>query len=298
MHIFKQMNEFSISQLAKFSGIKAHTIRMWEQRYNALSPNRSEGNTRHYDNEQLRRLLNIVSLSNQDYKVSELCAMPDKQLFKLVGELKNEDEHKTDQYFVSQLIAAAMSYDEPHFDKVFSHCLLTYGMKDTYLKVIYPVLVRTGLMWACNDLPPANEHFINNLIRQKLFTAIDSLPPAKNAQDAWILFLPENEFHEIGLLLAHYLIRLSGKKVIYLGTNVPTQSLINAIKEIPCNNLLLFLVHRDSEIEIGNYLNDLGARFKEKKVFVAGDQKRVSRFKKATNVCFLSSVEDLEQELL
>lgn len=291
------MNQFSISQLERFSGIKAHTIRIWEQRYNALQPNRSEGNTRYYDDDQLRRLLNIVSLSKQDYKVSELCAMTDQQLFKLVWELKNEIENKTEEYFISQLVAAGISYDESYFDKIFSHTLLRYGMKDTYLKVIYPVLDRTGLMWTCNNLAPANEHFISNLFRQKLFTAIDALPSPKPESESWLLFLQENEFHEIGLLLAHYLIRLSGKKVIFLGSNVPMESVIAAAKEISCDNLLLFLVHRDSELEVCQYLKDLNSRFTGKNIYIAGEQKRLNQIKKTKNVIFLSSVDDLEQQL-
>src|SRR6185437_15157663 len=291
------MNQFSISQLERFSGIKAHTIRIWEQRYNALQPNRSEGNTRYYDNAQLRRLLNIVSLAGQDYKISELGVMADKQLFKMVEGLINESENKTDEYFVSQLIAAAMGYDELHFDKRFCQCLLRYGMKDTYIKVIYPVLVRTGLMWACDELPPANEHFITNLIRQKLFTAVNALPPPKTNPQPWVLFLPENEFHEIGLLFSHYLIRLSGKKVIYLGSNVPMQSVINAVNEVSCRNLLLFLVHKDLDAEIHESLNKLCSQFPGKKIYVAGDKIVLSRVKNIDNITFLSSVEDLEQQL-
>ena len=298
MRIFKQMNQFSISQLEQFSGIKAHTIRIWEQRYNALQPNRSEGNTRHYDNGQLRRLLNIVSLSNQDYKVSELCAMPDKQLFKLVGQLKNETENRTDEYFISQLIAAGMSYDEPYFDKIFSRSLIRYGMKDTYLKVIYPVLMRTGIMWACDDLAPANEHFISNLFRQKLFTAIDALPPPKSDSDSWLLFLPENEFHEVGLLFGHYVVRLFGRKVIYLGSNIALKALINVGKDISFQHILFFVVHKNSNQEIQEYLDESINTFPGKKIYVAGEQKLLSQVKKANNIRFLSSVDDLEQQLL
>ncbi|MEO9022060.1 MAG: MerR family transcriptional regulator [Ginsengibacter sp.] len=292
------MNQFSISQLEKFSGIKAHTIRMWEQRYNALQPNRSLGNTRYYDNQQLRRLLNIVSLASLDYKVSELGTMTDKQLFKLVEKLINEDENKADEYFVSQLIAAGMSYDEAYFDKIFSHCLLSYGMKDTYVKVIYPVLLRTGLMWTCDNMAPANEHFISNLFRQKLFTAIDSLPPPKPDADCWILFLPENEFHEVGLLFSHYLVRLSGNKVIYLGSNIPLKSLVDVGKEISYSNLFFFLVHKGLNEEIENYLGELSNLFSGKNIYVAGDQELFERVEKIKNIHFLSSVEDLEQQLL
>ncbi|HEY5367970.1 MAG TPA: MerR family transcriptional regulator [Hanamia sp.] len=292
------MNQFSISQLEQFSGIKAHTIRIWEQRYNALQPSRSEGNTRHYDNDQLRRLLNIVSLSNQDYKVSELCAMPDKKLFKLVGQSKNETEYRTDEYFVSQLIATAISYDEVYFDKIFSRSLIRYGMKDTYLKVIYPVLLRTGIMWTRDDMPPANEHFISNLLRQKLFTAIDSLPPPKSGADSWLLFLPENEFHEVGLLFSHYLLRLFGKKVIYLGSNIALKSLINVGKDISFQHILFFLVHKNSNQEIQEYLDESGKTFPGKKIYVAGEQKLIRQVKKSNNIRFLCSVDDLEQQLL
>src|SRR5687767_7176712 len=139
------MNLFSISQLSRFSGIKPHTIRMWEQRYGALQPTRSEGNTRYYDGNQLRRLLNIVSLTDSDYKVSELCRMPDKKLNNLIQELnKPSGTPGPEEYFISQLIVAGISYDENHFDKIFSHCIMRFGVKETYIRVIYPMLNRTG----------------------------------------------------------------------------------------------------------------------------------------------------------
>lgn len=291
------MNQFSISQLSQFSGIKPHTIRMWEQRYKALTPNRTEGNTRYYDNSQLRRLLNLVSLSAGNYKISELAVMPDKKLFKLVEELQaKRDSNPINEYFISQLIAAGMSYDDHRFDKIFSHCLLRYGMKGIYLAVVYPVLVRVGILWAGNMLPPAHEHFISNLFRQKLYTAIDSLPPAKTDSDSWLLFLPENEFHEIGLLFAYYLIRLRGKKVIYLGSNIPEQSLAEAVKSTSARNLLLFLVHNDSGAAIQEYLNGLSSRFADKNIFVAANHFNL-KIKTQKEIYWLRSVEDLEQKL-
>jgi len=296
--LFKQMNQFSISQLAQFSGIKAHTIRMWEQRYNALQPNRSEGNTRYYDNSQLRRLLNIKSLTAGDYKVSELCVMPDKKLFKLVEEKQNETINENTDYFVSQLISAAINFNEILFDKIFSHCILKYGMKDTYLEIIYPVLARTGLMWCDNTLPPVNEHFINNLFRQKIYTAIDSLPPSTDSSTSWLLFLPEDEFHEIGLLFADYLLRLSGKKSIYLGSNVPLKSLEGIKKEMLPHNILLFFVHNVSVDAAQKYLNDLCAKFAGKKIFVAANQELINHTKWKKEIHWLTSVSDFEQELM
>ena len=291
------MNSFSISQLAQFSGVKAHTIRIWEQRYNALKPNRTEGNTRYYDNEQLRRLLNIVSLADLDYKVSELCTMPDKKLFKLIEKLNAANVDKSYEYFISNLISAGINYDEPGFEKIFSHCILRYGMKEAYLKIIYPMLVRMGLMWSADTIPPAHEHFISNLLRQKFLTAIDSLPLAKPQSDSWLLFLPENEFHEMGLLFASYLLRVSGKKVIYLGCNLPFQSLEMILKNASPNNLLLFFVHHNLPDDTQEYLNNLSSQFKGKNIFVASDQKLTSQLKKRNNIRFLHSVEDLERKL-
>ena len=292
------MDQFPISQLAQFSGIKPHTIRMWEQRYNALKPNRSEGNTRYYSNSQLRRLLNIVSLTDYGYKISELAAMSDKKLFSLVKAMKEDTASDSVSYFISQLIAAGMSYDEAHFDKIFSHCLLRYGWRDAYLNIIHPALVRIGIMWKSNTLPPAQEHFISNSFRRKLFTAIDSLPPAKNDSGTWILFLPENEFHEIGLLFAHYLISLSGRKVIYLGSNVPVQSFDGLSKDATVKNVLLFLVHNYDNEELQLYLKDVLSRFPGKKLFIACNRHYRDTIVLKKDIQWLTSVEDLERMLL
>jgi hypothetical protein len=292
------MNYFSISQLSRYSGIKPHTIRMWEQRYNALTPNRSEGNTRYYDNKQLRRLLNIVSLLDSDYKVSELCSMPDTKLFKIVEELPGKVKgNDINEFFVLQLVSAGMIYDELHFDKTFSHCLLRYGIKDAYIKVIYPMLHRVGIMWTTNVMEPAAEHFISNLVRQKLFTVIDSLPAAKPTEDLWLLFLPENEFHEIGLLFAYFLIRQSGRKVVYLGSNVPLESLFVAVKETSPEKMLLFLTHNNLPDKTQSYLDELSLFMANKKIYVAVDQSLFKGITTEKNINWLSSPQKLEKLL-
>ncbi len=293
------MNSFSISELQQFSGIKAHTIRMWEQRYNALKPDRSEGNTRYYDNTQLRRLLNIVSLIDTDHKVSQLCSMPDHQINKLLEEhsRKQVNSGESFDYFISQFIAAGFAYDEVFFEKLFANAVLRFGIKNTYLNVIYPLLVRIGLMWSTSSIPAAQEHFISNLIRQKFFTAIDALPPAKKSKNSWLLFLPENEFHEIGLLFANYLVRASGKKVFYLGSNVPYKSLQDAVKSTNASNLLFFLVHHDHPAETQSYVNRLSSSFKDKKIYLSGNQRLINQLKLAKNLSWIQLADQLEKEL-
>lgn len=292
------MDEFTISQVARYSGIKPHTIRMWEQRYNALNPLRTSGNTRIYSNEELRRLLNIVSLLEYDYKVSELCVMSDQKLFNLISQTKSKaGKDGKNEYSISQLIAAGMSYDENYFEKVFSNCLLRLGMKQTYIKVIYPALIRLGLMWTTNELPPSHEHFISNLIRQKILTAIDSLPPPEQKSEKWLLFLPEDEFHEMGLLFANYFIRFAGKKVIYLGSNIPLQSLVVAVDDSSPDNLLLFLVKNDLSPKVYNYLDELINRFGNKNIYVSANKKLIDGADTGKGVIWLKSVKELERKL-
>ena len=292
------MDSFSISQLQQFSGIKAHTIRIWEQRYNALNPGRSEGNTRYYSGEQLRRLLNIVSLMNTENKVSELCTMSDEKLHRLIEKQAIPLQSAVPEYdfYISQIVAAALEYNEVRFDKVFSNALMRYGMKDVYVHIVYPSLGRLSLLWSTRVLAPAQEHFITNMFRQKFLAATDALPIATSAaagKDAWLLFLAEDEFHELGLLLAGYLLRQAGKKVFYLGANVPFDSLVAAVKSIKPANLLYFLVHKNDNETDQELLTRMGQQFGNLQLYLACDVARSSSFKKPKNCTLLHAVDDL-----
>lgn len=285
--------------MQQLSGIKAHTIRVWEQRYNALSPTRSDGNTRYYDNAQLRRLLTIVSLMEYNHKVSELCCMTDEVLFKLLEEKQIDAQliDGTNKYYISQLIAAATSFDETHFEKIFSNCILRWGLRNAYLQVIYPLLNRFGIMWSTGTMSPSYEHFSTNIIKQKLFSAIDSLPPAKSSKNSWLLFLPENEFHEIGLLFSYYLIRQAGKKVIYLGSNLPFESLINAIEKTTPHHLLFFFVRHDSTENAQDYVDSLKKHFGKINIHLSGNERLISKLKIKNGCNWIRSVEELEKQL-
>ena len=146
------------------------------------------------------------------------------------------------------MIGSALEYDEVNFDKIFSSALLRYGLREMYVSILYPVLVRLGLMWSTNILRPAHEHFITALFRQKLLTAVDSLPlPA--SKEAWMLFLPANEFHETGLLFANFLIRQSGQGSFILVQTYPFESLKAAVKDVKPTSLLFFLVRKNNPEE-------------------------------------------------
>lgn len=291
------MNLFSISQLSQFSGIKAHTIRIWEQRYNALSPQRSEGNTRYYNDKQLSRLLNIVSMMECGHKVSALGILSDDELFKLVRKSLIEPDKSANEYYISQLLSAGMRYDDIYFNQVFAKALETLGLRGTYINVILPLMNRLGLMWAADILPTVHEHFISNIIRQKLSVIIESTRVPDADSESWLLFLPENEFHEIALLFAHFIIRDNGGKVIYLGCDVPLESVISAINDVNPDNLLMFLVHFDHAEMIQEQINELNHYFKGNKFYIAGNPKLISGLKLTDRAECLHSINSLENIL-
>ena len=290
------MLTFSISQLSQFSGIKQHTIRIWEQRYGALTPLRTLGNTRFYDDNQLRRLLNIVSLQNSNRKISDLCVLDDGSLYKLIEEkLLSEKSDATAEYYIAQLIAAGISYSEDKFEKLYQESLKIYNIKDLYLTVLHPLLVRLGLLWSCDNIIPPQEHFICNLLKQKLYSFIDNLPSSTNETADWVLLLPENEFHEIGLLMAHVLIKKAGKKVVYLGTNIPSNSFIATVNETEAKNVLVFTVHKGQESIIKAYAELFFEQTKNKKFYLTGNLDNLSGLKKIKGLKFLPAIADLEK---
>jgi MerR family transcriptional regulator, light-induced transcriptional regulator len=291
------MNLFSISQLSQFSGVKSHTIRIWEQRYNALKPERSEGNTRYYDDKQLRRLLNIVSLMDKGYKVSQLCPMSDEDLFLIIQGSEQVNSNETSEYYVSQLIAAGMSYDLGYFEHILSLSFSAYGFREAYKKVIHPVMNRIGLLWSSDVMPTVSEHFISNIFHQKLSVAIDSLALPDPNTETWLLLLPENEFHELPLLYASFLIRLSGRKVIYLGSNVPIKSLKPAVLETKPDKILMFLVHFDLPDQIQKDIDIINTYFTGDRIYLAGNQKLIKSINFPHNAEFLESVSDIERIL-
>lgn len=219
--------------------------------------------------------------------------MPDDKLQRLMDNFFVGSSNETEEYFIAQLIAAALSYDEVHFEKIFSHCLLRYKLKNTYILILMPMLVRIGLMWKCDKASATHEHFVSNLLRQKLFTAVDCLPPATADARKWVLFLPENEFHELGLLLAYNLIRLSGQKAVYLGPNVPWGALKNAVQEIMPDRLMFFMVHHDASRSTQKYIADLSANFAGSNIYGAGDVKFPSLLGSGKKFQWLQSVDDL-----
>lgn len=201
------MAQYTIKELEHLSGIKAHTIRIWEQRYNILCPKRTETNIRYYDDADLKSILNISLLNERGYKISKIAQMPKEQIQQKVQQLC--DESCRGSHHIHTLVKAMVDMDEETFDKTLSTAALQLGVKGTMNEVIYPFLTKIGILWQTGNISPAHEHFVSNLIRQKLIVAIDGqVVRVQQEAPVHVLYLPEGELHELVLLP----IRCSGSR--------------------------------------------------------------------------------------
>ncbi len=260
--LLNTMSRYKISDLEKLSGVKSHTIRIWEQRYKLLTPLRTETNIRYYDDEQLRKLLNVVSLINSGDKISTIGKLTNDEINAKITSLTNDGEISArEEALINQMVSAGLSYDEATFEKAFSSSILSFGLMNAYEKVFYPMLIKIGLLWTTTKLNPAQEHFVTNLIKQKIFAAIDALAPPSDKSENWLLFLPEGEQHDLGLLIANYSLRSKGKKVIYLGANVPLENLQQTSHQSSPTHYLTFLVRNTRHDVITKYFDTLTKAF-------------------------------------
>lgn len=289
------MSTYSIKDLEGLTNLKAHTIRTWELRYALLKPQRTSTNIRYYDDEQLKKLLNVSALMNAGMKISHISKLTNKEISKEINELMigHAAPDKQLETIISQALIAISTYNEPLFDKIFANAILRFGMVQTYLNVIYPLMIKTGIMWTNNDLIPAQEHFFSNLVKQKLFAAIDALPPASQQNQTWVLFLNENEQHEIGLLFAAYLLRQHGIRVIYLGTNVPYNNLAAVVKQCKPTHIYTFITRNMPQDELGLFINALCHDFKKLEICVSGRIGLAENKIQAKNIHWIKEISSL-----
>ena len=218
-------NTFSIKDLENLSGIKAHTIRIWEKRYNVLEPMRTETNIRFYDLLALQKLLNITLLHDYGYKISKISKMPQEKIPELVREIvtvKNAKNHA-----LSSFKLAMMNFDQNLFFKTYNTLLSEKSFREVFFEVFIPLMEEIGFLWQAETVTPAHEHFISYLIKLKLLVNTEKIQiQAPTKQDRiFVLYLPMNEIHELGLMYVNYEILSSGYKTIYLGESVPIDSL-------------------------------------------------------------------------
>ncbi|MFH0759297.1 MAG: MerR family transcriptional regulator [Bacteroidota bacterium] len=259
------MAVYSIKELERLSGIKAHTIRIWEKRYNLIDPHRTNTNIRYYTDNDLKRILNVAVLNRQGIKISNIARLNDQELKEEIVRV-NRSAHSQDGV-VDSLIIAMIDLDEYKLESIIDKSILKVGFKSTVIDVLYPFLDKVGILWQAGDVNPAQEHFVSNLIRQKIIASTDNLPNTFNPKGRrFILLLPEGEWHEITLLFAQYLLKEANHEVIYLGQSVPYTDVLStgAAKDFNC--ILVSSTTSQPGFDFFVYLKDLGGAFPDKKI--------------------------------
>lgn len=262
---------YSIKDLEHLSGIKAHTLRVWEQRYNILQPRRTETNIRYYDDADLKLILNISLLNDNGYRISQIAKMTPEQLSQEVINLTERNYKHPDQ--VQALTIAMVDLDEERFEKILGTNILQHGFEKTMIQVIFPFMTRVGYLWQTGSVSPAQEHFITFLIRQKIIVAIDGqVRNYTQNSKKFMLFLPDGELHEISLLFANYVIRARGHRCIYLGQSLPFEDVKIAVESTEPDYLLTIVTTSPSTSEIQPWLNKMSRTYPDKTMLVSGYQ--------------------------
>ena len=265
------MSIYSIRDLEQLSGIKAHTLRIWEQRYDILKPERTDTNIRTYDDKDLKLVLNIALLKEHGYKISEISKMESAEMSKEVMSISNKQLNYPDQ--IHALTISMLDLDEERFEKIVSTNTLQFGFENMMVNVIYPFLSRIGTLWITGSIGPAQEHFISNLIRQKLIVAIDGqLPSLRLGAKKYLMYLPEGEMHEISLLFGNYIVRSRQNKVIYLGQSLPFSELVFACALHKPDYIFSVITSVPGQDEIQRYVYKLAKEFPNIKILLTGHQ--------------------------
>lgn len=250
-------NIFSIKDLENFSGIKAHTIRIWEKRYNVLEPTRTDTNIRLYDLESLQKLLNITLLHNHGYKISKISKYPNEKIPQLVREIISEKSAKN--HAISGFKMAMLNFDQAQFLSIYEDLLSEKSFREVFFEVFIPLLTELGLLWQSDSITPAHEHFISSLIQQKIWVNTEKVQAIEpiNKDTVFVLYLPTNEIHELGLMYLNYEIASHGYKSIYLGESVPLENLHILNKYFDKITYVSYFTVEPSKDDVNQYIKDI-----------------------------------------
>jgi DNA-binding transcriptional MerR regulator len=291
--------QYSIKDVEQLTGVKAHTLRIWEQRYNSVQPYRTDTNIRYYDDQQLKFLINVALLMKHGKKISKIFELSGDQM---KFELRNLNTNslsgdKYAQLMTDALVISMLELDEVNFEKNIADATLKYGFEDCMMKVVIPFLSKIGILWMTNEVDIAQEHFISNLIRRKLLVAIDGNQVIAEPQKKFLLFLPDKETHEMGLLFAHYLIKRRGHHVMYLGQSVPLSDLSKVDKIYKSDYLLTYVTISQEGQGEQVLVNGLEEAFPGKPIYFCGPVGATLQLRSESNIQPIKRVQDLVDTL-
>lgn len=252
----KKPTTFSIKDLENISGIKAHTIRIWEKRYNILIPNRTSTNIRLYNLDNLQKLLNVTFLYKSGYKISKLGSLTNEEIKQTVRTIAAKKVNK--DYFLDELKFAMLTFDQFKFEQAYARLLSETSFREMFIDVFIPLLEDIGLQWLSDNITPSHEYFITGLIKRKLLINIEKIKPVFSEYDKiYVLFLPGNEVHELGLLYANYELLIKGNQTIYLGTSASKESLELIVSCYSNVSFVSYFTIAPTKFEVNTYLEEI-----------------------------------------
>ena len=293
-------NSFSIKDLENLSGIKAHTIRIWEKRYNLLSPERTDTNIRTYNLSNLQKLLNVTFLYNNGLKISKIAELPEEKIPLMVKERLSETSVKS--HSINAFKLAMMNFDQALFYNTYNNLLATKSFREVFYEVFIPLLNELGLLWLTDTITPAHEHFITSLIKQKILINTEKLQMIEpsNKSKIFVLYLPEEEIHEIGLLYINFEVILHGYHSIYLGPTVPLDSLVDITKYHENLHFISYFTVSPTKDKVVDYIEEFKVKIDQKsnRLWILGQQaKHLQEANLPKNVALFSSIQELVKEL-
>lgn len=287
---------YNINDLEKLTGIKAHTIRIWEKRYNLLEPNRTGTNIRYYTEKDLKKLLNISILNKNGIKISRIAELGEQEINEKVIEFTTRNSDVEDQ--VQALTMAMFHMNIQKFEKILTVSYINRGFENTYKDIIMPFLTKLGLLWQTGTITPAQEHFASNIIRRKIIVAIDSLLATYHEKSKrFVLFLPEGEFHEIGLLFAYYLLKKNNHHVTYLGSSVPFYSIDEYNYFHQSDFLITSFTNAMSTPQMEEFMQVLSSQFKDQTILIMGQQIDKQPAALPPNILKITTIQDFQDFL-
>ncbi len=293
-------NVFSIKDLENFSGIKAHTIRIWEKRYNILEPMRTETNIRLYDLESLQKLLNITLLHDYGYKISKIATYSEDKIPLMVREIISEKSAKI--HAISEFKVAMMNFDQEQFFNTYNQLLSNKSFKEVFFQVFIPLMTELGLLWQSKTISPAHEHFISYLIKQKLLVNTEKLQILKplKTDKIFVLSLPMNEIHELGLMYLNYEILLNGYKTIYLGESMPIADLKDLKNHFDSIVFVSYLTVQPEQNLVNEYVERMIAELSDKNTrlwYIGRMGQYISKDKVSDRLSVFTSINELVENI-
>jgi MerR family transcriptional regulator, light-induced transcriptional regulator len=262
------MQKFSIRDIESMSGVKAHTLRIWEQRYDMFKAQRKQSKHRFYDNNDLKKLLRISFLYHNGWKISKIAGLSDDEMINQVVQSKI----KKDSFipYVLKLLEAAVDFDEKKFKGLLQEVINNVGFETCIREVCYTFLNRVGLLWMTNNIIPSQEHFSSAIIQHMIIAETNKLPKPTRKDESILLFTPEGEYHEMPLLFIQYMMKKGGRNVIYLGINVKWQDVLSVFQLDEVKEIYLHLITNFTKLDVNDYLQQLCTSLPEKQIILSG----------------------------